>query len=115
MRGRVTYIDPRVDAQARTAKIRVALANRDGRLRLGMFVNMAFRTPAGDRVVLVPKAAVQALGDRQVVFVAAKDEEGKFIQRTVRLGSPVGESYAVVSGLRPRGHRGHRGQLPPPG
>jgi membrane fusion protein, heavy metal efflux system len=101
LRGLVTYIDPRVDAQARTAKIRVALANRDGRLRLGMFVNMAFRTPGGDRVVLVPKAAVQALGDRQVVFVAAKDEEGKFIQRTVRLGSPVGESYAVVSGLRP--------------
>jgi multidrug efflux pump subunit AcrA (membrane-fusion protein) len=44
---------------------------------------------------------VQALGDRQVVFVAAKDEEGKFIQRTVRLGSLVGESYAVVSGLSP--------------
>jgi RND family efflux transporter MFP subunit len=101
LRGRVAYIDPRVDAQARTAKIRVALANPDGRLRLGMFVNMAFRTPARDRVVLVPKAAVQALGDRQVVFVAAKDEEGKFIQRTVRLGPPVGESYAVVSGLRP--------------
>ena len=101
LRGRVTYIDPRVDAQARTAKIRVALANPEGRLRLGMFVNMSFRTPAGDRVVLVPKAAVQALGDRQVVFVAAKDEQGRFIQRTVRLGPPVGESYAVVTGLRP--------------
>jgi cobalt-zinc-cadmium efflux system membrane fusion protein len=101
LRGRVTYIDPRVDPQARTAKIRVALANGEGRLRLGMYVNMAFRTQAGDRVVLVPKAAVQALGDRQVVFVAAKDEGGKFIQRTVRLGPPVGEAYAVVSGLRP--------------
>jgi RND family efflux transporter MFP subunit len=101
LRGRVTYIDPRVDPQARTARIRVALANADGRLRLGMYVNMAFRTQAGDRVVMVPKAAVQALGDRQVVFVAAKDEEGKFIQRTVRLGPPVGGSYAVVSGLRP--------------
>jgi membrane fusion protein, heavy metal efflux system len=100
LRGRVTYIDPRVDPQARTAKIRVALANADGRLRLGMYVNMAFRTQSGDRVVLVPKAAVQALGGRQVVFVAAKDEEGKFIQRTVRLGPPVGESYAVVAGLR---------------
>jgi len=100
-RGRVTYIDPRVDPQSRTAKIRVALANADGRLRLGMYVNIAFRTQGADRVVLVPKAAVQALGDRHVVFVAAKDEEGKFIQRTVRLGPPVGESYAVLSGLRP--------------
>jgi membrane fusion protein, heavy metal efflux system len=101
LRGRVTYIDPRVDPQSRTAKIRVALGNAEGRLRLGMYVNMAFRTQGADRVVLVPKAAVQALGDRQVVFVVPKDEEGKFIQRTVRLGAPVGESYAVVSGLRP--------------
>jgi RND family efflux transporter MFP subunit len=101
LRGRVTYIDPRVDPQTRTAKIRVALANSDGRLRLGMYVSMAFSTPAGDRLVLVPKAAVQALGDRQVVFVAAKDEAGKFIQRTVRLGASVGKSYAVISGLRP--------------
>jgi Cu(I)/Ag(I) efflux system membrane fusion protein len=76
LRGRVAYIEPRVDPQAWTAKIRVALANADGRLRLGMYVNMAFRTRAGDRVVLVPKAAVQALGDRQVVFVAAKNEDG---------------------------------------
>ena len=101
LRGRVTYIDPRVDPQSRTAKIRVGLTNPDGRMRLGMYVHMAFRTQAGDRALLVPKAAVQGLGDRQVVFVAAKDEEGKFIKRTVRLGPPVGEFYAVVSGLRP--------------
>ena len=100
LRGRVTYIDPRVDLQSRTAKIRVALPNVDGRLRLGMYVSMTFRTQAGDRVALVPQAAVQTLGDRQVVFVAARDEPGKFIQRAVRLGPPVGESYAVVSGLR---------------
>ena len=101
LRGRVTYIDPRVDPQSRTAKIRVALANPDGRFRLGMFVNMAFRTKKDERSVFVPKSAVQALGDRQVVFIAVKDEEGKFIQRTVRLGPAMGESYAVVSGLRP--------------
>ena len=101
LRGRVTYIDPRVDAQARTAKIRVALPNADGRLKLGLFVNMTFRTQNGDRAVLVPKAAVQTMGDRQVVFVAAKVDERKFIQRTVRLGPLVGDSYAVVSGLRP--------------
>ena len=100
LRGRVTYIDPRVEPQTRTAKIRVALANAGGRMRLGMYVNMTFETQAGESAVLVPKAAVQALGDRHVVFVAAKDEEGKFIQRTVRVGRPVKESYAVVSGLR---------------
>ena len=101
MRGRVAYIDPRVDPQTRTAKVRVELPNPDGRLRLGMFVNMAFSTSEGERTVLVPKAAVQAVGDRQVVFVPVKDEDAKFIQRTVRLGPLVGEFYAVLSGLKP--------------
>jgi RND family efflux transporter MFP subunit len=100
LRGRVSYIDPRVDPQARTAKVRVELPNPDGRLRLGMYVTLTFAMPASAPSVLVPRAAVQTLGDRQVVYVPAKDEEGKFIQREVRLGGLVGESYSVRSGLR---------------
>jgi hypothetical protein len=51
----------------------------------------------------VPRAAVQAKGDRQVVFIPVKDEEGKFLQRTVKLGEPIGESgYAVLAGLSRR-------------
>ncbi len=30
LRGRVTYIDPRVDPQARTAKVRVEVPNPEG-------------------------------------------------------------------------------------
>lgn len=66
-----------------------------------MFVTIAFTTTGQGRVVLVPKAAVQALGDRQVVFVPAGNEEGKFVQRTVRLGPATGEHYVVRAGLRP--------------
>jgi RND family efflux transporter MFP subunit len=102
LRGRVSYIDPRVDSQARTAKLRVEVPNADGRLRLGMYVTMAFVTRTGERKVVVPRSAVQILGDRQVVFLAVKDEEGKFIQRAVRLGESVSDAgYAVLSGLNP--------------
>jgi membrane fusion protein, heavy metal efflux system len=101
LRGRVSYIDPRVDPQARTAKVRVELPNPEGRLRLGMYVTMAFRTRGGEAAVVVPRAAVQTLGDRQVVFLPARDEEGKFTQREVRLGAPVDGGYTVLSGLRP--------------
>jgi len=103
LRGRVTYIDPRVDPQARTAKARIEVPNADGRLRLGMYVTVSFSTP-GKSAVVVPRSAVQAIGDRHVVFVAAEGEDGKFIQRQVRLGSLVGDSYTVSSGLR-RGDR----------
>ncbi len=102
MRGRVSYIDPRVDPQARTAKLRVEVSNADGRLRLGMYVTMSLVTRTGGRRLLVPRAAVQTLGDRQVVFIPVRDEEGKFLQRTVKLGEPMGEAgYAVLGGLSP--------------
>jgi RND family efflux transporter MFP subunit len=99
LRGRVSYIDPRVDPQARTAKARIEVSNADGRLRLGMYVSVSFTTP-GASTVVVPRSAVQAIGDRQVVFVPARNEEGKFIQRQVRLGSPIGDNYSVLSGLK---------------
>jgi RND family efflux transporter MFP subunit len=100
LRGRVSYIDPRVDAQTRTAKARVEVPNADGRLRLGMYVTVNFTAP-GASVVVVPRPAVQAIGDRQVVFVAVPGEDGKFVQRQVRLGSPVGDNYTILSGVQP--------------
>jgi RND family efflux transporter MFP subunit len=101
LRGRVTYIDPRVNPQTRTAKVRVEVPNPEGRLRLGMYVTMTFSTPSRERVVAVPHAAVQTIGGRQVVFVAVPDEEGNFIQRTVQLGPLAAESYTVLQGLQP--------------
>jgi membrane fusion protein, heavy metal efflux system len=101
LRGRVTYIDPRVDPQTRTAKVRVEIPNPDGHLRLGMYVALSFTTHRGERVVVVPRTALQTIGGRQVVFVAVQDEEGKFVQRTVQLGQLAGESYTVLSGLEP--------------
>src|SRR5882724_10722154 len=74
LRGRVSYIDPRVDPQARTAKARIEVPNADGRLRLGMYVTVSFTTPGGSAVA-VPRSAVQSIGDRQVVFVPAGGEE----------------------------------------
>ena len=101
LRGRVSYIDPRVDPQARTAKARVEVPNADGRLRLGMYVAVTFSGAASSRAVVVPRAAVQAIGDRHVVYIPVKGEEGKFVQRVVRLGAPVGEAYTVLSGIKP--------------
>jgi RND family efflux transporter MFP subunit len=101
LRGRVTYIDPRVDAQTRTAKVRVEVPNPGGRLRLGMYVSMVFTTHAAERVVVVPRSAVQSIGERSVVYLPVKGEEGKFVQRQIRLGQLTGDAYTVLGGLRP--------------
>lgn len=101
LRGRVTYIDPRVDTQTRTAKVRVEVPNTGGRLRLGMYVSMAFTTRGAGRVTVVPRSAVQSIGERSVVYLPVKDEEGKFVQRHVRVGQLMGDSYTVLTGLQP--------------
>jgi membrane fusion protein, heavy metal efflux system len=101
LRGRVTYIDPRVDSQTRTAKVRVEVPNPDGRLRLGMYVTVSLTTRSREQAVVVPRTAVQTIGGRHVVFVPAEDEEGKFIQRSVELGPLAGELYLVLKGLQP--------------
>jgi RND family efflux transporter MFP subunit len=101
LRGRLTYIDPRVDPQTRTAKVRVEVPNAEGRLRLGMYVTPAFTTPGGERTVVIPRAAVQTIGARQVVFVPAPDEEGKFLARLVQVGPLRGDLVTIRSGVRP--------------
>jgi multidrug efflux pump subunit AcrA (membrane-fusion protein) len=90
-----------VDPQTRTAKVRVEVPNAEGRLRLGMYVTLAFTTPGEERVVVIPRSAVQTIGARQVVFVPAPDEEGKFLARTVQLGPLRGDRVAIRSGVQP--------------
>jgi RND family efflux transporter MFP subunit len=99
--GRVTYIDPRVDPQTRTAKVRVEVPNAEGRLRLGMYVTLAFTTPGGERTVVIPRAALQTIGERQIVFVSAPDEEGKFLARPVQAGPLRGDLITIRSGVQP--------------
>jgi RND family efflux transporter MFP subunit len=99
LRGRVAYIDPRVEPATRTAKVRVEVPNRDGGLRLGMYVTVSFQVGAGQAVTLVPRSAVQSVGERTVVYVPI--EEGRFAERRVRLGEASGDSIQVLDGLKP--------------
>jgi RND family efflux transporter MFP subunit len=101
LRGRVTYIDPRVDLQTRTAKVRVEVANPEGRLRLGMYVTMAFTTRGGARQVVVPSTAIQTIGEGSVVFLPVAEEEGTFVQRTVQVGPSHNGLSTILSGLQP--------------
>ena len=101
LHGHVTYIDPRVDPQTRTAKVRVEVANPEGRLRLGMYVTMAFTTRGGAHQVVVPSTAIQTIGERSLVFLPVAEEEGTFIQRTVQVGPSRDGLSIIINGLQP--------------
>ena len=100
VRGRVAYIDPRVEPATRTAKIRVEVPNRERSLKLGMFVEVTFSTGMGVRRTVVPRAAVQSINGRPVVYVATEDE-GRFVERPIGLGSALGDLVEVLEGVKP--------------
>lgn len=66
-----------------------------------MFVNLEFRAGAVRPVPVVPSAAVQWIGERAIVYVSIPDDEGRFVERTVKLGPRAGELVEVLEGLRP--------------
>ena len=100
LNGRVAYVDPRVDPSTRTAKVRVEVPNAGLELRLGMYVTLDFRTTSDKRTPVVPRDAVQTLGERSVVYVPVDGDEGRFTERPVKLGAAVGDSVQVLDGLK---------------
>jgi len=99
-RGRVTYVDPQLDPSTRTAQVRVEVANPGRPLKLGMFVSVGFGAlgTAEATAPTVPASAVQTIGGRTVVFLAAPDP-GAYVIRPVRVGAEAAGRYPVLEGL----------------
>ena len=95
--GVVDYIFPSLNAQSRTARVRITLSNPDGRLRQGMFANVSLQGTGGSAVV-VPSEAVIDTGRRRVVIVK---REGAFIPAAVTIGRDADEYTQILSGVRP--------------
>ncbi|MBA3355702.1 MAG: efflux RND transporter periplasmic adaptor subunit [Pyrinomonadaceae bacterium] len=103
MVGRVNYIDPRLNEETRTARVRIEMANPGERLKAGMFVEVGFAAGTGgssDQELVVPSAAVQRIENRSVVFVPKDDEAGAFEVREVELGGEIEGYHRVISGLK---------------
>lgn len=102
--GRITYIDPQLNEETRTAKVRVELANTRERLKGGMFVEVEFQTGATTGIpseeLSVPEAAIQRLGERALVFVADEKEPGHFQVREVELGGESNGYRKITGGLK---------------
>ena len=99
-RGQVSYVDPKLDPQTRTAQVRLELANPGQQLKIGMYVNVTFAAlgSAQSTTAVVPSVAVQNMNNQQVVFVATSDPN-IFVMRPVRLGPENNGYYPVLEGL----------------
>ena len=96
--GRLQALLPSVDPATRTIKARLELANPQGRLVPGMFVQMRLANPDAAKVLLLPSDAVIHTGQRSVVMVAEGD--GRFTPVEVRTGREVGDQTEILQGLQ---------------
>jgi cobalt-zinc-cadmium efflux system membrane fusion protein len=96
--GRISYISDVLDAASRTAKVRAEVPNRDGRLKLQMFVNMQLPTGDTRATVVIPSTAIQEIDEEQVVFVQTSDDT--FEKRVVKVGAAQRDNVPVMEGIK---------------
>ena len=96
-RGVVKFVDPVVNAESRTVRVRTEFANGDGKLKPNMYVKARLALPVVNAIV-VPAGAVLSTGKRSVVWV--ETGANTFEPRDVSIGA-TGDEYAeVLHGLR---------------
>jgi membrane fusion protein, multidrug efflux system len=93
--GKVASIDSRVDLATRSVTVRALLANEDGALKPGMFLNVSLANDEREALV-IPEEALTPEAERQYVFVVA---DGKAERREVTIGGRRPGSVEIVAGL----------------
>lgn len=99
--ARVMQVDPFLQAQSRSARVRISLDNSEGEFQPGGFVDITLQAPLGERL-LVPEDAVLIAGHRRFVF---RDLGGGRLEPVaVRTGYSDGEHIVVRRGLSEGDH-----------
>jgi len=103
--GKITAIDPRVDAATRNFQAEATIPNPERRLMPGMFARVAVLAGDTRRYLTLPQTAITYNPYGATVFVAQKKPGGTdkdFIaqQSFVTLGPTRGDQVAIVKGVR---------------
>jgi membrane fusion protein, multidrug efflux system len=104
--GELKAVSVKIDPSSHNFAVQAVIVNADGRLRPGMFADVAVQAGAREAVVAVPKTAISYSlhGDAVFVVEKANKPEGEQTalvaeQRFVRLGASNGEMVAVLQGI----------------
>lgn len=98
----ISFIDPVINPETRTASIRAEIQNNNNLLKPEMFVKGKIKThlPFSKDALIIPKSAVLWTGNKSVVYV--KDQNADiptFEYREIVLGEDAGNFYVVKEGL----------------
>ncbi|MFM7855351.1 MAG: efflux RND transporter periplasmic adaptor subunit, partial [Flammeovirgaceae bacterium] len=93
----VYAVEPRIDPETRTLKIRALSENKSGRLIPGQFVKVQLILKSIDDAILVPSEAVIPDQGGKKVFIA---DNGKAKEVKIETGIRTEKSLEVLSGLK---------------
>src|SRR5216684_635502 len=105
--GRVTALDSVVDQATRNVQVQATLANPEGKLHPGMFVQVEVVQGESRPVITLPASAISyaPYGDSVFVITDLKDPKGQTYrgvrQQFVKVEGARGDQVAVVSGVKP--------------
>ena len=105
--GRVTALDSVIDETTRNVQVQATLANPEGKLRPGMFVQVDVGVGASRAAITLPASAISyaPYGDSVFVITDLKDPKGQTYrgvrQQFVKLEGSRGDQVAVISGVNP--------------
>lgn len=92
--GSVDYVYPTLNAETRTARVRLRFENPDGLLKPNMFAFVTILADAADGVLTVPREAVIRTARQDRLVLAAGD--GRFKSVAVSLGR-LDDQYAEIT------------------
>jgi membrane fusion protein, multidrug efflux system len=104
--GKVTAFGAVIDEATRNGQVQASFANRDGRLRPGMFVEAHFAHGAKTAAITLPVSAISyaPFGDSVFIVEDVKGPDGKTYrgvrQQFVKLGDSRGDQVAVLTGVK---------------
>jgi RND family efflux transporter MFP subunit len=95
--GKVTRINPALDAQTRTFGVEITIPNSNERLRPGMFARATFHLGEIEGVMVDDVAVQKQAGSAERFVYVIKDGVAEL--RFVRDGRRVGKKVSIVEGL----------------
>jgi membrane fusion protein, multidrug efflux system len=105
--GRINALDSVINEQTRNIQVQATVANRDNKLRPGMFVQVELPLGEPRQVITLPASAINyaPYGDSVFIVTDMKDPKGNGYrgvrQQVVKVEGSRGDQVAVISGLNP--------------
>jgi membrane fusion protein (multidrug efflux system) len=94
--GQIYAINPMLDVNGRSLKIRARVANEGGELRPGLFARIVVKGQTESQVVVVPESAVIPRGGENFVY---RIVDGKVVEAKVDLGDRANAEVQILDGL----------------